>query len=91
MDDEGEMTVKVAKKQRANSLEENISAPEPTKRGGRTRRAQRSRSDEGANEKAKPSVKAAPIPSDDDSVVVLDDLLMGEDIGKKGELTHFVV
>ncbi|XP_070779404.1 ATPase family AAA domain-containing protein 5 [Enoplosus armatus] len=83
MDDEGEMTVKMAKKQRANSSEENISTPEPTKRGGRTRRAQRSRLEEGANEKAKPSVKTASIPSEEDSVVVLDDLLSGEDTGKK--------
>lgn len=83
--------MKVAKKQRANSSEEKISAPESTKKGSRTRRAQRSRLDEGADEKAKPSVKTAPIPSDDDSVVVIDDLLMGEDTGKKGEVTHFVV
>ncbi|XP_070703677.1 ATPase family AAA domain-containing protein 5 [Pempheris klunzingeri] len=85
IDDEGEMTVKVAKKQRANSSEEKTSSPEPepTKRGGRTRRAQRSRPDEGLNAKAKPSVKAAPIPSEDDSVIVLDDLLMGENTVKK--------
>ncbi|XP_044037648.1 ATPase family AAA domain-containing protein 5 isoform X2 [Siniperca chuatsi] len=80
MDDEGEMTVKVTKKQRANSSEEKISTSEPEqmKRGGRTRRAQRSRTEEGANEKAKPSVK-----TEDDSVAVLNDLLLGEDPGKK--------
>lgn len=84
MDDEGEVTAKVAKKQRANCAEENISEPEPTKRGGRTRRGQRSRPEE----KAKPSVQAAPIPSEDDSVVVIDDVLLGE---KKGEVSHFTV
>lgn len=89
MDDEGEVMVKVAKKQRANCSEEKIPTPEPepTKRGGRTRRAQRSRLEEGATEKAKSSVQTAPIPPEDDSVVVLDDLLLGEDTGKKGEVT----
>ncbi|TMS14725.1 ATPase family AAA domain-containing protein 5 [Larimichthys crocea] len=85
MDDEGEMAVKVAKKQRANSSEEKTSTaePEPTRRGGRTRRSQRSRQEEEANEKTKPSVKAAPIPPEDDSVVVIDDLLLGDDTEKK--------
>ncbi|KAI3359926.1 hypothetical protein L3Q82_014278 [Scortum barcoo] len=84
MDDEGEMTVKVAKKQRANRSEEKLPTPEPepAKRGVRTRRAQRSR-EEGANEKAKPAVQTAPVPHEEDSVVVLDDLLLGEDTGKK--------
>ncbi|GLD66733.1 ATPase family AAA domain-containing protein 5-like protein [Lates japonicus] len=84
-DDEGEKTVKVAKKQRGNHSEESASTPEPepTKRGGRTRRAQRSKLQEGAEEKSKPSTKTAPIPTEDDSVVVLDDLLLGEDSGKK--------
>ncbi|XP_019120578.2 ATPase family AAA domain-containing protein 5 isoform X1 [Larimichthys crocea] len=84
-DDEGEMTVKVAKKQRANSSEEKTSTAEPesTRRGGRTRRSQRSRQEEEANEKTKPSVKAAPIPPEDDSVVVIDDLLLGDDTEKK--------
>ncbi|XP_039680984.1 ATPase family AAA domain-containing protein 5 [Perca fluviatilis] len=83
MDDEGEMTVKLAKKQRANCAEVNNSEPEPTKRGGRSRRARRSRPEDGADEKAKPSVKTAPIQSEDDSVVVIDDLLLGENPGKK--------
>ncbi|TDH02801.1 hypothetical protein EPR50_G00156510 [Perca flavescens] len=83
MDDEGEMTVKLAKKQRANCAEENNSEPEPKKRGGRSRRARRSRPEDGADEKAKPSVKTAPIQSEDDSVVVIDDLLLGENPGKK--------
>uniref|UniRef100_UPI003AAECB60 ATPase family AAA domain-containing protein 5 isoform X2 n=1 Tax=Centroberyx gerrardi TaxID=166262 RepID=UPI003AAECB60 len=77
--DEGEMTVKVAKKQRSNRSEENTSTPEPepAKRGGRASRALRRRLEEEAKEKAKPLVEAAPIPSQDDSVVVLDDLLLG--------------
>lgn len=84
MDDEGEMTVKVAKKQRANRSEEKLPTPEPepTKRGGRTRRAQRSR-EEGVKEKVKPAVQMAPIPQEDDCVVVLDDLVLGEDTEKK--------
>lgn len=88
MDDEGEMTVKVAKKQRTISSEEKISTaePEPTKRGGRTRRTRRSTLEEEESEKAKPSVKVAPIPSEDDCVVVHDDLLLGEDTGKGIEL-----
>lgn len=79
MEDEGEMTAKGAKKQRANSSEEKISTaePEPAKRGGRTRRSQRSRMEEQANEKAKPSVKATPIPCEDDVILV-------EDTRKKG-------
>ncbi|XP_073351328.1 ATPase family AAA domain-containing protein 5 [Pagrus major] len=74
MDDEGEMTAKGAKKQRANSSEKKISTaePEPPKRGGRTRRSQRSRIEEEANEKAKPSVKATPIPCEDDVILVED-------------------
>lgn len=84
MDDEREVTVKVAKKQRANTSEERISTakPEPTKRGGRTRQAQRSRpEEEETNDKAKSSVKATPVLSEDDSVVVL----LEDDTGKKGK------
>lgn len=86
VEDEGEITVKVAKKQRGNSSEERASPaePEPTKRGGRTRRARRSRLEEELNERAKPSVSAAPIPSEDDCVVVHDDLLLQGDTAKKG-------
>ncbi|XP_040919158.1 ATPase family AAA domain-containing protein 5 [Toxotes jaculatrix] len=85
MDDEGENAVKVAKKQRGNHSGENISTPEPepTKRGGRTRRAQRSKQEEEAKEKVGPSNKSAPIPSKDDSVIVLDDLLLEEESVKK--------
>ncbi|XP_045897487.1 ATPase family AAA domain-containing protein 5 isoform X1 [Micropterus dolomieu] len=85
-DDEGEMTVKVAKKQRANSSEEKSSTakPEQTKRRGRTRRAQRSRQEE-VNEKAEASVR-----TEDDSVVVLDDLPLAEDTGKQVCFTDVV-
>ncbi|KAM6965903.1 ATPase family AAA domain-containing protein 5 [Tautogolabrus adspersus] len=84
-DDDGETTVKVAKKQRANSTDEKISTPEPepTKRGGRTRRGQRSRQDDAVTEKTKPSDKAAPVPPEDDSVVVIDDVLLVDDAEKK--------
>uniref|UniRef100_A0A7N6AYE4 AAA+ ATPase domain-containing protein n=1 Tax=Anabas testudineus TaxID=64144 RepID=A0A7N6AYE4_ANATE len=72
IDDEGANAVKVAKKQRASSSQEDISTPEleRTKRGGRTRRLQRS----------KPEV-----PSTDDSVIIVDELL-GEDTGKKEDV-----
>ncbi|CAK6964868.1 ATPase family AAA domain-containing protein 5 [Scomber scombrus] len=80
MDDDGETTVKVAKKQRANRSEKNISTSEvePTKRGGRTRRSKRTELEE-EKEKSEPLHKTAPDLSQDDSVVVLDDLLSGED------------
>nr|XP_046270045.1 ATPase family AAA domain-containing protein 5 isoform X2 [Scatophagus argus] len=80
MDDEAEMTLKEAKKQRANSSGEKFE-PEPTKKGGRTRRTRRSRpeDEEAVNDKTKPSVKAAPVPSEEDSVVVL----VGEDTETK--------
>ncbi|XP_071329968.1 ATPase family AAA domain-containing protein 5 [Trachinotus anak] len=83
IDDEGENAPKVAKKQRGDHSKESVSIPEPepTKRGGRTRRTRRSKQEE--EEKEKASNKAAPTPSEDDSVVVLDDLLLGEDAVKK--------
>nr|XP_033501420.1 ATPase family AAA domain-containing protein 5 [Epinephelus lanceolatus] len=81
-DDEGETTVKVAKKQRA-CVEEKVSEPEPTKRGGRTRRSRRSKPEEEVDDKAKPSVKTAPIPSEDDCMIVTDEQLLGENTGNK--------
>ncbi|XP_056263581.1 ATPase family AAA domain-containing protein 5 isoform X2 [Pseudoliparis swirei] len=82
MDDEGGMSVKVAKKQRANCAEEKKSEPEPTKRGRRTRRARRASPEE--EENALPSVETAPVPSDDDdSVVFIDDSPLGEKTGRK--------
>ncbi|XP_035035999.1 ATPase family AAA domain-containing protein 5 [Hippoglossus stenolepis] len=85
MDDEGENTVKVAKKQRGNHSEESISTsePEPTKRGGRSRRVQRSKQEKEAKEKARPSNTAAPILSEDDSVIVLDDDTVENDVVKE--------
>nr|WKN12651.1 Atad5a [Photocorynus spiniceps] len=82
MDDKGELPVKVAKKQRANSSGEKLSTPEPTKRGGRTRRGQRSRSEEEGGDETTPSVKAAPIPPEDESVVVP----LREDAGRNDEV-----
>ncbi|XP_034395396.1 ATPase family AAA domain-containing protein 5 isoform X2 [Cyclopterus lumpus] len=91
MDDEGGMSVKVAKKQRAYYAEEKKSGPEPTKRRGRTRRARRASPEEGENEKALPSVETAPVRSDDDdSVVFIDDSLLGGNTGRKGEISHYV-
>ncbi|XP_008284819.1 ATPase family AAA domain-containing protein 5 [Stegastes partitus] len=82
---EDDCTEKAAKKQRSNQSEESISTaePEPTRRGSRMRRAQRSRLEEEVKEKAKPSLKPAPIPAEEGSVLVLDDELLGEDAGKK--------
>lgn len=75
--------MKVAKKQRANRSEENISTSEvqPTKRGGRTRRGKRTKLEE-EKEKTTPDL------SQDDSVVVVDDLLSGEDTVIKGEFKN---
>lgn len=75
----------MAKKQRANDSQEELSTSEPTKKGGRTRRSLRSRQEE---EKAKASIKPAAIPPTEDSVVIVDDLLLGEDDAKKGEVTN---
>lgn len=90
---EGENTAKVAKKRRSNHSEENVSTAEPTKRGGRTRRSQRSRRGEEneATEKTKPPLHPVPIPPDDDSVCIVEDLLSGEDTGKKGVVAFLCV
>lgn len=90
---EGENTAKVAKKRRSNHSEENVSTAEPTKRGGRTRRSQRSRrgEEEEATEKTKPPLHPAPIPPDDDSVCIVEDLLSGEDTGNKGVVAFLCV
>lgn len=76
--------MKVAKKQRANASKQKIcpADPEPTKRGGRMRRAQRSRpEEEEASDEAKPSVEATPVSSKDNAVVEL----LEDDTGKKGK------
>ncbi|KAK5856413.1 hypothetical protein PBY51_008011 [Eleginops maclovinus] len=86
-DDGGETTAKLAKKQRANR--ENIS--EPAKRGGRTRRAQRSRTEDGADEDAKPSAQPAAATSEDDSVIEITDSPLGESAGKKGVVKEDVL
>uniref|UniRef100_A0A3B4ZSR2 ATPase family AAA domain-containing protein 5-like n=1 Tax=Stegastes partitus TaxID=144197 RepID=A0A3B4ZSR2_9TELE len=78
---EDDCTEKAAKKQRSNQSEESISTaePEPTRRGSRMRRAQRSRLEEEVKEKAKPSLKPAPIPAEEGSLfstdVVKEDVL----------------
>lgn len=85
MADEGENTVKVAKKQRANVCQENIFTPEPQpkKRGGRTRRAE-----EKKDKSAGGSNKASPLPSKDDSVIIVDHLLLGHGTSSTGETTN---
>ncbi|KAF3846467.1 hypothetical protein F7725_003545 [Dissostichus mawsoni] len=90
-DDEGETTAKLAKKQRANCAEENVSEPEPTKRRGRPRRAQRSRTEDAANENSKPSAKSAASPSEDDSVVEVGDSPVGESAGQKDVMKEDVL
>uniref|UniRef100_A0AAZ1XQ21 AAA+ ATPase domain-containing protein n=1 Tax=Oreochromis aureus TaxID=47969 RepID=A0AAZ1XQ21_OREAU len=83
--DEGENTAKVAKKRRSNHSEKSVSTAEPAKRGGRTRRSQRSKRGEEkeATEKTKPLLHPAPISPEEDSVCIVEDLLSGEDTGKK--------
>ncbi|XP_029997562.1 ATPase family AAA domain-containing protein 5 isoform X2 [Sphaeramia orbicularis] len=87
-DDNGEITGKMAKKQRATRSGEKVCQPEaaaePTKREGRTRRGQKPvLKEEEVKKGAKPSIKRAPIPSEDDSVIVVDDLLVGQDAEKQ--------
>lgn len=81
--EEEEMAVKVAKKQRANSLEEIVSSVDPqrSKRGSRMRRAQRSKPEEERNDSPKPSSK-----SEEDPVTII----LDEDTGKKGLNQFFV-
>ncbi|XP_029946290.1 ATPase family AAA domain-containing protein 5 isoform X3 [Salarias fasciatus] len=80
--DEQENTAKVAKKLRSNHLE-NVSAAEaePPKRG----RSRRTRKTEEEN------VKAAPIPADEDSVVILDDCVVIDAAEKKDEVKEDVL
>lgn len=91
--DEGENTAKVAKKRRSKHSEKSVSTAEPAKRGGRTRRSQRSRrgEEEEATEKTKPLLHPAPIPPEEDSVCIVEDLLSGEDTGKKGVVAFLCV
>ncbi|XP_028311710.1 ATPase family AAA domain-containing protein 5 isoform X2 [Gouania willdenowi] len=83
--DEVEISVKEAKKQRSNQPELNHpTAQSGTNiRAGRSRRSRRSRSkeEEAVEDKTKPSLRAAPIPPQEEAVVILDDL--EEDAGKK--------
>lgn len=81
MDDEGEATAKVAKKQRANST------VEPLKRGSRMRRALRSRPEEDTSNSTKPLVKAANVLPADESVVEP----LGDDIVTKGKTMTIVI
>ncbi|KAM9843976.1 ATPase family AAA domain-containing protein 5 [Aulostomus maculatus] len=81
----GDHGTNVAKKPRASRSEESSLQPEPTKRGGRTRRSQRARLEK---EKAKeePSPRSAAILHEDDSVVIVDDLLSRVDAIKEDVL-----
>ncbi|XP_029365350.1 ATPase family AAA domain-containing protein 5 isoform X2 [Echeneis naucrates] len=87
MDDEGEKTAKVAKKQRGSRSEGKAytADPEPAERGGRTRRTQRSKLEEEHNETVEPCNKSASSPSEHNLMVVLDDLLLEEN-GVKNDL-----
>ncbi|KAM4535579.1 ATPase family AAA domain-containing protein 5 [Fundulus diaphanus] len=77
-EEERENNVKVAKKQKPNHSEEVVSPAEQEapRRGGRTRRAQRSRI------KADKEESKAPVPSEEDSVLVVDDLAVVEATGR---------
>lgn len=74
--EEEEMAVKVAKKQRSNSIEEIISSADPqrSKRGSRMSRAQRSKTEKESNDDTNPASE-----SENDAVIILD-----EDTEKKG-------
>ncbi|KAG7504487.1 ATPase family AAA domain-containing protein 5-like [Solea senegalensis] len=82
MDDGGENAVKVAKKQRGNHSDENVPKPEPTKRGGHARRGKRFEPEKEAKDKVKPADISAPILCEDESVIVLDDLLVNDTVEK---------
>ncbi|XP_056144448.1 ATPase family AAA domain-containing protein 5 [Lampris incognitus] len=69
--DEGETPRKVAKRQRSNQSEENNLTPEPVKKVGRMSRATRRKLEE--KEKANASVETTHLPSQDNSVIVIDD------------------
>lgn len=86
-DGEVDAMVKVAKKQRANASEEKISPAEAgsTKRGGRTRRTQRSKPEEQTNDGTKAADKGPPVLPEDDAVIVL----LDEDTEKKGFWVFF--
>ncbi|XP_017277479.1 ATPase family AAA domain-containing protein 5 isoform X2 [Kryptolebias marmoratus] len=78
--------MKVAKKQKSNHSVEGISKAEqePPKRRRRGLRSRvKEEEEEEVKEKLKPSPTSAPVPSEDDSVVVVDDLILEEDAGKK--------
>lgn len=81
-DGEVDAMVKVAKKQRANASKEKISSAEAgsTKRGGRTRRTQRSKPEEQTDDGTQAADKGPPILPEDDAVIVL----LDEDTEKKG-------
>ncbi|XP_021170315.2 ATPase family AAA domain-containing protein 5 isoform X2 [Fundulus heteroclitus] len=77
-EEERENNVKVAKKQKPNHSEEVVSPAEQEapRRGGRSRRAQRSRI------KADKEETKALVPSEEDSVIVVDDLDVVETTGR---------
>uniref|UniRef100_A0A3Q2P5U0 ATPase family AAA domain containing 5a n=1 Tax=Fundulus heteroclitus TaxID=8078 RepID=A0A3Q2P5U0_FUNHE len=77
-EEERENNVKVAKKQKPNHSEEVVSPAEQEapRRGGRSRRAQRSRI------KADKEDTKALVPSEEDSVIVVDDLAVVETTGR---------
>lgn len=83
-EDQRESIKKMAKREKSNHSIENTSRAEqePPKRGRRSLRSRvkEEEKEEGMKEKPKP----APVPSEEDSVIVLDDLTVEEDIRKKG-------
>lgn len=78
-EEERESMVKMAEKEKSNHAVQNISTAEPPRRG---KRHQRSR--EKKEEEKKEKLKSAPVPSEDDCVVVMDDQILEEHIEKRG-------
>lgn len=77
-EDERESMMKMAEKEKLSHSVQNISKAEPPRRGKRSQRLRVKKEEE-----MKEELKFAPVPSEEDCVIVVDDLIL-EDIGKKG-------
>ncbi|XP_037544266.1 ATPase family AAA domain-containing protein 5 [Nematolebias whitei] len=77
-EDERESMMKMAEKEKSNHSVQNIATADPPRRGKRSLRS-REKKEEELKEKLRP----APVPSEDDCVLIVDDQILEEDIGKK--------
>ncbi|XP_034045305.1 ATPase family AAA domain-containing protein 5 [Thalassophryne amazonica] len=87
-----ETSVKLSKKQRSDYSEENLATLEvdSKRRGGRTRRSRRLEEDK-VKESAEIVLQATPVSCEDDSVVILDDAVLGGDTEKQDVMTEDVL